>query len=548
MSDPSPDVAPVVPEAAGLETASELTLHDVLAEHARSRPAQIASVCGPHSSTWSSLHERVLRLARVLADAGAAPGERVLWLGQNCHRLLETLLACGHLGAVFCPVNWRQSAEELAFVLADADPSVVVWQKSEIGTAVLVAAQRQSGNRATWIRHDRAGEGEAVEDAAEAPGAPGGSGPDFEELVAAASPWPLDRAAPESAAAVLMIYTGAFGGRPNGALLSHRAILAQSMVIALVRGYRADAVFLNSGPLFHLGTLMSTFAVFHLGGTNVFIRRVEAEAICRTIEVEGCTDAFLMPPTVAEITSLNADGRYDLTSLRVASGSPEWMAMVSADTSDWAARPGGTGQTEVTGLVTFTAFGGTGAHGRPSPLAQVRIHDDDDVELGSGQVGEIVVRGPVVMNGFHNRPELNAAKRRNGWHHTGDLGRREQDGSITFIGPKARMIKSAAENIYPAEVEACLRSHAAVREAAVIGVPDERWAQSVKAIVVLHADHDVGETEIIEHCRAHIASYKKPRLVEFVGELPKNGYQIDYDALDAAFGGGGYPGGTYRSV
>ena len=544
----APDAERVASGAAGPETALDLTLHDVLAEHARSRPAQTATVCGRHSWTWSALHERVLRLAQVLADAGVAPGDRVLWLGQNCHRLLETLLACGQLGAVFCPVNWRQSAEELAFVLADADPSVVVWQKSEIGTAVLVAAQAHAGSRATWIRHDHVEEGEAPEAQAQGPEPPGGSGADFEELVATAPPRPPDRAATASGAAVLMIYTGAFAGRPNGALLSHRAILAQSMVIALVRGYRADAVFLNSGPLFHLGTLMSTFAVFHLGGTNVFIRRVEAEEICRIVEAEGCTDAFLMPPTVAEITSVNADGRFDLTSLRVASGPPEWRAMVSADTSDWAARPGGTGQTEVTGLVTFTAFGGTGGHGRPSPLAQVRIHDDDDVELGPGQVGEIVVRGPVVMNGFHNRPELNAAKRRNGWHHTGDLGRREEDGSITFMGPKARMIKSAAENIYPAEVEACLRSHAAVREAAVIGVPDERWAQSVKAILVLHADHDVGETEIIEHCRAHIASYKKPRLVEFVDELPKNGYQIDYDALDAAFGGGGYPGGTYRSV
>jgi long-chain acyl-CoA synthetase len=158
------------------------------------------------------------------------------------------------------------------------------------------------------------------------------------------------------------------------------------------------------------------------------------------------------------------------------------------------------------------------------------------------------VRGPVVGNGYHNRPELNAAKQRNGWWHTGDLGRVEEDGSVTFIGPKARMIKSAAENIYPAEVEACLSSHPAVREAAVIGVPDEVWAQSVKAIVAVRSGMAVSPDELIQHCRSRIASYKKPRTVEFVDALPRQGYAVDYDALDAAYGGGGYPGGWNRSV
>ncbi len=350
------------------------------------------------------------------------------------------------------------------------------------------------------------------------------------------------------ASPVLMIYTGAFGGRPNGALLSHRAMVSQSAVIALVRGYRADAVFLNSGPLFHLGTLMSTFAVFLMGGRNVFVRRVEAEQICRIIEAERCTDAFLMPPTVAEIVELNSAGTYDLSSLRVASGTPEWRAMVSEDPSEWAVRPGGTGHTEVSGLVTFAAFGGTGIHGRSSPLAQVRIHDEADRELAPGEVGEIVVRGPVVMNGYLHRDEETKERQRNGWHHTGDLGRREADGSITFVGPKSRMIKSAAENIYPAEVEACIREHPAVSEVAVIGVPDERWAQSVKAVVVLEEGHPLSTEELVEHCRSRIASYKKPRHVEFVDHLPKRGLAIDYEALDAAHGGGGYPGGSYRSV
>ena len=160
----------------------------------------------------------------------------------------------------------------------------------------------------------------------------------------------------------------------------------------------------------------------------------------------------------------------------------------------------------------------------------------------------MVLRGPLVMNGYHNRPALNAEKFRGGWYHTGDLARRHGDGSVTFIAPMSRMIKSAAENIYPAEVEACLQQHPQVRAAAVIGVPDDRWAQSVKAIVVLEEGASLEADELIEHCRASIASYKKPRFVTFVDALPMQGFAVDYDTLDATHGGGGYPGGGNRSA
>jgi acyl-CoA synthetase (AMP-forming)/AMP-acid ligase II len=500
----------------------QFTLPDVLAQHARSRAAQTAVVCADERLTWLELDRRVRQLAGALRAAGVQRSDRVLWLAQGCHRLLEALLACGRLGAVFAPVNWRQTADELAFVLHDAEPSVVFWQEAEIGDAVQAARASWAG-QAPWVCHDDGG---------------------YEAFLASGA---LDeRIDAEPDDGVLMIYTGAFGGRPNGAVLSHRAVLTQNVVIALVYGIEGGDVFLNSGPLFHLGTLMRTFATFHLGGTNVFVPRVDAEEICQIIEREHCTGAFLMPPTMAQMIDVNRDGRYDLKSLRTGPGLPAWEAMVSVDP---AARPaGGTGQTEVMGLVTFQAFGGSGAHGRPSPMAQVRIHHEDDRECQPGDVGEIVVRGPVVMNGYHNRPELNAAKQRNGWHHTGDLGRIEPDGSVTFIGPKARMIKSAAENIYPAEVEACLAAHPAVREAAVIGVPDDVWAQSVKAIIAVRDGAAVTADELIEHCRAHIASYKKPRTIEFVNALPRQGFAVDYDALDETFGGGGYPGGWNRSV
>ena len=218
--------------------------------------------------------------------------------------------------------------------------------------------------------------------------------------------------------------------------------------------------------------------------------------------------------------------------------------MITLDTSPMARNPGGFGQTEVTGMLTFNSVGdeALGTHGRAAPGVQVRIFDPDDAEVPAGETGEIVARGPTVMNGYWNRPEETRWRLRGGWHHTNDLGRREADGSLTFIGPKTRLIKSAAENIYPAEVEGAVTTHPAVAQCAVIGVPDPQWTQTVKAIVVLVDGATATEAEIVEHVRTQIASYKKPRSVEFVDELPRTGFAVDYDALDARFGGGGYPG------
>jgi long-chain acyl-CoA synthetase len=176
------------------------------------------------------------------------------------------------------------------------------------------------------------------------------------------------------------------------------------------------------------------------------------------------------------------------------------------------------------------------------PLAQVRIIDPSGKDVPAGEVGEIIARGPTVMIGYWGRADATARRLQGGWHHTGDLGRREQDGSISFIGTKQRLIKSAAENIYPAEVETCLRAHPSVAECGVIGVPDPTWAQSVKAIVALKPGQSATAEALIEHCRQRLASYKKPRTVEFVDALPRKSGGIDYAALDQRFGGGGYPG------
>jgi acyl-CoA synthetase (AMP-forming)/AMP-acid ligase II len=489
------------------------SLGDVLRQHRRSWPAQTAVVCGEHRFDYPALDQRATRLASALSARGVGEGACVLWIGQNCHRLLEALLACAKVGAIFCPVNWRQSDAELAHVIGDAKPRVVFWQGAELGETAKRARELTKDHEALWVEHDA-------------------GGPDgYEALVASGSPDDAERVV-DPASPLLCMYTAAFEGKPRGAVLSHTALLTQGLVTLGVRGIDASYVYLNSGPLFHMATFMFTAATFLAAGKNVFTRRSDPEEFCRLVDAEKCTGAFVMPQTIEKLVELNSGGKYSLKSLRAYAASPAWNEMITLDTSPAGRAPGGYGQTEVTGLITMGALGR-----RPIPLAQVRVVDDAGKELGPGEVGEIVARGPTVMTGYLGREAPSGD-----WHKTGDLGRREADGALTFIGPKGRLIKSAAENIYPAEVEACIKQHAAVAECAVIGVPDAEWGQSVKALVVLRKDKTATGDELVEHCRSRIASYKKPKSVVFVDALPKRGHAIDYAALDRDHGGGGYPG------
>jgi len=272
-------------------------------------------------------------------------------------------------------------------------------------------------------------------------------------------------------------------------------------------------------------------------------RRNDPEEICRIVDAEGINGAFVIGPAMEQLAEANKDRRYNLKTLRALKGSDAWNDMVTVDDSPWGQKPFGFGQTETLGYATYSLLQGAGAMGRSSPVVLARILDEAGSEMPDGEVGEIAVRGQTVSPGYWNRPELNVQRQGQGWHRTTDLGRREADGSISFIGPKGQLIKSAAENIYPAEVEACIRRHPAVKDVGVIGVPDPVWVQHVKAVVVLKPEATATEADIVEHCRAHIASYKKPRIVVFALTIPRAGFAIDYAKLNADHGGGGYPGG-----
>ncbi|NML08426.1 AMP-binding protein [Sphingomonas sp. G-3-2-10] len=500
----------------------------MLREHRVRWPEVVAVVDrhGPGSLTYPQLADRVARLATWLARNGAATGHRVLWLGQNSAAILELMLACAQTGAALCIANWRQSPEEMLFTLDDLDPRLIVWQHGAIGATVAEVRSRRNNSAETWLRYD-ADTGVSEYEAAIAGQSP------HDDLPGASPGQPL-----------LLLYTAGFSGKPAASILTQRGIIAQSFCYAAQREFDSSLRYLNATPLFHVATLLDMCAAFLIGGRNIFVPQASAGEMCELIDREGITATFVLPPTIEQMLVENADGRFNLKSLRSLPYNDAWNAMVTLDDSPWGKRPYGYGQTETMGYTTFNAIGapGIGAMGRPSPIIRMAFVDDAGEPVPDGQVGEIAVRGASVSPGYWNRPEMDAARYTDGWRRTGDLGRREADGSISFIGSKGRLIKSAAENIYPAEVESCIRQLDGVADVAVIGTPDPQWTQSVKALVVLKPESAVTADQVIRHCRARIASYKKPRTVEFLAALPRVNGAMDYARLDADHGGGGYPG------
>ena len=501
------------------------TLGDLLRENARRHPRRIAVVCEQERISFPELRDRALRAAGLLRSLGVGEGDRVAWFAQNCHRYLDALFGTAMLGATFVPLNWRSTAAELRNLLDDGRPRVVIDQRREIGEVVAAARAEGAATGATWL---------GIDD----------DGAQGWDARCAAHPAVDPGVDVDDEACAIRMYTAAFEGVPRGAQLSHRGVLSQNLAQIIALGLTAEDVYLNTGPLFHIAGTMFLHAHLHIGAKNVMLPRVEGETVARLIDRERITMAMVLPPSIPDVVAAAKRLRLDLSSLRTpgASGSPEleeWTRMTSRSRGI----PAGYGQTEIGGLVTSNLLApeASGSHGLTSPVAQLRIVGPDGAEVATGEVGEIAVRGPVVQLGYAGgEPE---GTRLPGWRLCNDLGRREPDGSITFVGPKTELIKSAAENIYPTEVENTLRSHPGVRDVCVIGVPDPTWGQSVKAVVQPAEGEPPSAEELISWCRERIASYKKPRLVDFVDALPRTGIGfVDREAVKAAHGGGGTVG------
>ncbi|GGS89906.1 acyl-CoA synthetase [Streptomyces tanashiensis] len=456
---------------------------------------------------YAELHGRCTRLAHALRGAGVERGDRVAYLGPNHPAFLETLFATGLLGAVFVPLNTRLAVPELLHQLADS------------GSGVLVHAG-QPAERVTELA-----EGAALATLLAVDGGPGAS---YEELLAAAATEPVDEeVGPEDVC--LIMYTSGTTGRSKGAVLTHGNIVWNSLNVLVDTDLAGDEVTLVAAPLFHTAALnMSCLPTLLKGGTVLLESSFDPDRALRLIERHRVTRMFGVPTMYDAMAAAPGWADTDLTGLRtlLCGGAPVPSRTVRAYLDRDLAFVQGYGMTETAPgaliLDRADAVSRAGSAGVPHFFTDVRVLLPSGEEAAPGEKGEVVVAGPNVTPGYWNLPEATAAAFRDGSFRSGDVATVDEDGYVRLVDRLKDMIISGGENIYPAEVEDALLGHPDVAEAAVIGVPDARWGEVGRAVVVTRAGATVTEGELIAHLEGRLARYKIPRSVVLAPALPRN--------------------------
>ncbi len=521
-----------------LDAARRMAHGEQLARIARKYPERVAFVCREQTRTFGEVDARVNRLARGLAARGVTQGDRVAVLMGNSIEMVEAMFAGWRLGAIVVPVNFRMVAPEVEYVLADSGARAVIVDEALLP---LVDAVRPSL---------------AVLDAVVVLGEPNAVVPDdgapgverYDDLLAAESDEPLQIDVPEQAPALIM-YTSGTTGRPKGAVLTHFNVAMQtfnSMIQQGIGGY--DDVWYANLPLFHIGGLVGILPYVMAGGSSVIVPsgQFDAQAAVDDLERNGVTGCVFVGMQWDEVCDVAATGERDLRLRRVSWGAANTPVHVLEKMSK-----------TLPGVPIFSFFGQTemspvtcvlhaedaerkrGSVGKPVINVEARIVDEQMNDVAAGEVGEIVYRGPTVMQGYWNMPEANAQAMAGGWFHSGDLCRMDGEGYIYVVDRRHDMIISGGENIYCPEVEAAISAHPGVAEAAVIGVPHPRWGETPRAVVVA-ADpaSPPTEDEIVAWCRERLASYKKPTSVIVVDALPRNATgKVVKPALREQYGG-----------
>ena len=492
----------------------DLNLYDLFNRNGALYGDRPALVDAEGRLTFRELQNAVDRLAAILTGQGIQAGDRLAIIGYNSRTYVYLLGAAARLGAILVPLNWRLTTEELQFILEDAEPAFLFFDAPHAA----VATQLTAGGRPTIPAVD-------METLMENP--PPDQGRSVGE-------------APGGDAPYCIIYTAAMGGTPRGAVLSHANFVYSNLqTIATLKLDDRDT-YLNMLPLFHITGLNLALSVMHAGGKNAIIERFDARQALQWIEEAQVSVLGSFPPILSNLMEELDQRPWELSSLKHVLGldQPDTIAAFEqrAACTFWTLY----GQTETSGFVTLAPVGeNPGSAGRQGLLTHYRIVDDDDQEVAVGTPGEIVVRGPLVFQGFWRQDEYNRQLFRNGWHHTGDLGHLDQNGYLWFGGrkPEKELIKPGGENVYPAEVEAVIQKHEAVAEVSVIGVPDPKFGEGIKAVCVLKADKSLTAEELSEFVASRIARYKKPRYVQFVTELPKTaGGDIDRAQVKSLYG------------
>jgi fatty-acyl-CoA synthase len=505
-----------------LDAARRMSHGEQLARIARKYRDRVAFVCGEDSRTFREVDSRVTRLARGLGARGVGQGDRVAVLMGNSIEMVEAIFAGWRLGAIVVPVNFRLVAHEVGHVLGDSGARAVIVDEALLP---LVDAVRPS--LATLDAVIVLGQPEAA-----APSDGVGRVERYEDVLAAEPDDPLDIDVPEDAAALIM-YTSGTTGRPKGAVLTHFNVVMQTVNSMIEQGIGGDDdVWYANLPLFHIGGLVGILPYVMAGGSSVIVRsgQFDAKGAVDDLERYGVTGCVFVGMQWDEVCDVAAAGDRDLRLRRVSWGAANTPVHVLEKMSR--TLPGVPifsffGQTEMSPVTcvlhAVDAERKRGSVGKPVVNVEARIVDEQMNDVAPGEVGEIVYRGPTVMQGYWNMPEANAEAMSGGWFHSGDLCRMDEEGYIYVVDRRHDMIISGGENIYCPEVEAAISAHPGVAEAAVIGVPHPRWGETPRAVVVA-ADpvSPPTEDEIIAWCRERLASYKKPTSVIVVDALPRN--------------------------
>lgn len=491
-----------------------------LHRHMQQRPETPAIRYQGRSLSFAQLGERVARLAGALKGLGVTSGERVAMLSLNSQRYIEYCLAVPWADAVLNPVNIRWSAAEIVYSLDDSETCVLIVDDSFLDLAGKISAAAKTLRLMIY-----AGDGETP---------PGML--NYEMLITQYES--VEDALRGGDSLLGVFYTGGTTGFPKGVMLSHNNLVLSALATFDQTGIGAQTIFLHAMPMFHIADLSAMVSLFISGGTHVVLSAFKPQEVLECIGLERISNTRLAPTMLQMLLDWRevnpAAAQLDLSSLRkitygASAISPALLdqARQSFSAADFIQ---GYGMTELSPFACILnaeyhceehqRSGKMYSAGMPVNCVEIRIVDAEDREVPRGTVGEIVARGPNVMLGYWNNVQATAEALRNGWMHTGDGGYMDEDGFVYICDRLKDMIVSGGENIFTAEVENIIVRLPAVTQVAVIGIPSEKWGETVHAVIVCNPGACISEQQVIAHCRESIAGYKVPRSVEFRDSLP----------------------------
>ncbi|MHC2433855.1 acyl-CoA synthetase [Bradyrhizobium sp. USDA 4451] len=484
--------------------------YDWIAHHRRRTPDKMALVdlASGRRFGYAELDARVSRLAAWLRDElKVARGDRVAVLALNTTDTLEVQFACFRIGAIFLPLNTRLTVPELRYITGDASPKVMIHDDDLAETALAVA---KLCNVASTVRLG-----------------PGGT---YEAGIAAAKP--LERFEEVTLDDISTImYTSGTTGQPKGAIITHGMTFWNCVNLGGPAYISPASVLLTVLPLFHTGGLNCyTNPVLHAGGTVLIMRAFDPGEALKLIgdPLQGINVFFGVPAIYQFMAQHPSFATADFSRLTIGGvgGAPMPVPLLKTWEARGVALQQGYGMTETSPAVMVLdredAARKAGSSGKPVLHTEVRIVRPDGSDAAVGELGELWVKGPNITPGYWNRPDANASSFTDGWLHTGDATRIDEEGFYYIVDRWKDMYISGGENVYPAEVESVLHQLTAVAEAAVIGIPNEQWGEVGMAVIAVKPGHTLTPAEIHAHCQANLARFKCPRLIEFIDALPRN--------------------------